>query len=593
MKITCQNCGQNYRVDEKKIPPGVSSLKCKKCGHRVSLGKVSPGSGNAGQPAANPKPEPERGSEDIVKITCPKCERPYSIRKDKMPEGIPSITCRSCGEAIPINIGDGGYAGKTCKKCGYRRTEQDDALSSPDACPKCGLLYDKTKLYLIKKESWAKEEAEKSNIHIHEDSAPGLRKPMFIGGVCVIAVVALFMGWGLIESLIASLQGDPDADFAMSAELAEANRLPVFIGSTHTAFIHEDGTVRTWGRNRYGQLGDGSVNYRAEPVTAYDLDGIISLSGSSRFTLALRHDGTVWAWGYNVKGQLGDGSGKSRAEPVQVAELSDIVAISGGGSHSMALGRNGRVWTWGENSHGQLGYRGSHVLSPKMVAGIGSVIAISAGATHSVALRNDGTVWSWGSNHKGQLGLGVVSRKTLVPTQAPEFGDVAKIATGGNSTFAIKTDGTVWGWGGNLNGRLGDGSVADRRGPVQVADIEKIVSVAPGENHTLALANDGTVWAWGGNSKGQLGDGSRKVRMNPVRVAGKIRAVYAFAGHNTSLAILGDESVWAWGGNEERQIGDGSTERKVLPYKTTYYEEMVKSAASGLMLSEIKADAQQ
>src|SRR5207248_140731 len=204
-----------------------------------------------------------------------------------------------------------------------------------------------------------------------------------------------------------------------------------------------------------------------------------SVAAGARHSLALSADGTVWAWGDNAKGQLGDGTNTSRLRPVQIAGLSNVRAIAAGGNFSLALKADGTVWAWGGNDTGQLG-DGTNVsrTTPVQVSGLTGVVAVAASSVY--------------------------------PYQNIESA----------SAGALKSDGTVWMWGTNFEGQLGDGTVTTRMMPVQVPNLSGVVALALGDRYTLAARNDGTVWAWGTNSDGEMGDQSDRFTRHtaPTRV---------------------------------------------------------------------------
>jgi alpha-tubulin suppressor-like RCC1 family protein len=304
-------------------------------------------------------------------------------------------------------------------------------------------------------------------------------------------------------------------------------------GYSHTAALRTDGTVWAWGLNIYGQLGDGSTGYSRTPVQVVGPEGNGVMTGVSAIaagfwhTVALRPDGTVWTWGSNSNGQLGNGAAANSATPVQVlgpggsGVLTDVVAISAGGFHTVALKSDGTVWAWGVNTEAELGNASAmyssatplQVAGPDGVGNLTGVAAISAGSRYTVALKTDGTVCAWGT---GPSGSGVYSRMTA-PVQIPGPGgagvltEVVAVSAGFDQVVAIRADNSVWTWGSNYGGQLGDGTTTDHLAPIQVAGLDGsgiltgAIAGAAGYLHTLALKSDGTVWLWGTNLYGQLG----------------------------------------------------------------------------------------
>ena len=262
---------------------------------------------------------------------------------------------------------------------------------------------------------------------------------------------------------------------------------------------------------------DGGVNLYSSIVEGQ----FIKVSCGDYHSLALRDDGTVWAWGYNYYGQLGDGTRTTRYTAVQVSGLSRITAIAGGGNHSLALKNDGTVWAWGYNEYGQLG-NGSATTryTAAQVSGLSGITAIAGGGNHSLALKNDGTVWAWGYNEYGQLGDGsTTTRYTAV--QVSGLSGITAIVGEGTHSLALKSDGTVWACGLNDVGQLGDGTRETTRiTAVRVSGVSDVTAIAGGYNHSLALRDNGTVWAWGYNEYGQLGNGKKGWNEYPEWVCG-------------------------------------------------------------------------
>jgi hypothetical protein len=195
-------------------------------------------------------------------------------------------------------------------------------------------------------------------------------------------------------------------------------------------------------------------------------------------------------------------------------------------------------------------------------------MALAAGESHSLALKSDGTVWAWGYNFEGQLGDGT-RRDRLTPTQVSGLNSVVSVTAGYTHSLALKSDGTVWAWGGNLTGELGNGTTTQSLTPVQVKGLGGMVAVAAGYGHCLALKADGTVWSWGRNDVGQLGDGTRTNQSTPIRVSGLGEVVALTSGYAHNLALKNDGTLWAWGLNYDGQLGDGRTMTlALLPVKT-------------------------
>lgn len=293
--------------------------------------------------------------------------------------------------------------------------------------------------------------------------------------------------------------------------------------------------------------------------------GVVAVAGGGFHGLALTLRGSVMAWGINERGQLGDGTRRDRDAAVEVRGLGEVVAVAAGQDHSLALRADGSVVAWGDNGSGQLGdatREGRH--TPVPVRGLDSgVLAIVAGRQRSLALRADGSVVGWG------LGVADVPYIPDSPIAIPGFGSpIAGLAAGGSHCLALTDDGSVLGWGyNNTFGALGDGSTTDRLTPGPVAGLPGgAVAVAAGEDHSLALTRDGTVFAWGMNRLGAVGDGTTKNRLLPVRVADASGVVTAIAaGSDCSFAVMADRSTLGWGWNHDGRLGDGTTINRHKP----------------------------
>jgi len=218
-----------------------------------------------------------------------------------------------------------------------------------------------------------------------------------------------------------------------------------------------------------------------------------------------------------------------------------------------------------------------------------SAPSTAAGANHSVALKTDGTVWAWGLNTKGQLGDSTVTQRTA-PVKAKVLTNAMAVAAGDSHSVAIKSDGTVWAWGYNGYGQLGDSTVTQRNYPVKAKNLTGVIAVAGGAYHSLALKSDGTVWAWGRNNYYQLGDSSTTQRNYPVKTKILSGVVAIAAGEYYSMALKGDGTVWAWGYNVDGQLGVGDTLNRTAPVQITTLSGIVALKAGSRHALVIKSD---
>jgi alpha-tubulin suppressor-like RCC1 family protein len=340
-------------------------------------------------------------------------------------------------------------------------------------------------------------------------------------------------------------------------QLPGANRITA--GQFSACLALESNATWLW-RDQSGNAGQLSPDY---PHRITGLPSVASVSAGERYLAVLAADGTVWTWGDNAIGQLGDGTNINRSIPAAVPNLVDIISLEAGGSHALALQSDGHVMAWGDNSYGQLGTGDTTSSSmPKVIPTLPKVRRIAAGFLRSAALTKDGTVWTWGYQYYNNQDV-----FTINPIAVPELSDVVDIAAGYEHVVAVKADGTVWAWGSNYANQIANGNPwwKFQDVPFQVPNLPPIAKVASKYDHTLAIATDGTVWSWGYNFDGQLGDGTTDARQIPVKVIG-LTDVIAIATANTySLAMKSDGTVWAW--------GDGAT--GILPGSDRHVPQQV------------------
>jgi alpha-tubulin suppressor-like RCC1 family protein len=361
----------------------------------------------------------------------------------------------------------------------------------------------------------------------------------------------------------------------LRAQVAPRQLTKLAVGYQHSVVLCSDGTLRAWGYNGYGQLGDGTFVSRYIEARVGSASEWASVSAGEYNTFAFKIDGTLWAWGCNTYGQLGDGTFVNRSTPVQVGSASEWASVSAGDWNTFALKTDGTLWAWGYNANGELG-DGTFVnrSTPVRVGSASDWVAVAVGSDHRVALKNNGTLWAWGYNGYGQLGDGTFLRR-FTPVQVGSANDWAAVATRRWHNLALKNDGSLWSWGFNYTGELGDGTLVDKSTPVRVGGASDWAAVSAGWFHSVALKNDGSLWAWGYNGGGQLGDGTLVNKSTPVRVGSASDWAPGAACRGYSLAMKTDGSLRWWGDT----AGGGVV---TWPSRVPFFPEPVKFAISDI-----------
>lgn len=355
----------------------------------------------------------------------------------------------------------------------------------------------------------------------------------------------------------------------------------------------------TWGEGVSGQLGDGSGVGKSSPIQVGALTNWSDIAFGEGYSLAVKTDGTLWAWGANGSGQLGDGTVTSQNSPIQIGTGTNWAKVAAGGysnllsfnQTSYAIKTDGTLWSWGDNTYGQVGDNtsGAYKSSPVQVGTLTNWSKIVAGGAFALAIKTDGTLWSWGNNGQGQLGLGVgdlTARSS--PVQIGTLTTWTTITAGSQQSLAIKNDGTLWGWGWNAAGQLGDFSTVNKQSPVQIGSY-LWSNVRSGYSHTIGVQTDGSMWSWGGNSIGQLGLSLLNILPARIMAPYSERFRRVFAGGNHTLAIKINGSLWAWGLNSDGQLGRGSLVASSSPIQIgalTTWKELGCGYRHSLMIKE-------
>ena len=341
----------------------------------------------------------------------------------------------------------------------------------------------------------------------------------------------------------------------------------------HNLATKTDGTLWSWGRNHKGQLGNGTTTDYSSPIQVGSLSnwGYIS-SGiwesaaipSSTQTVKYGQDtyygNTLWGWGSGQAGALGNSATNNYSSPIQIGSLTNWSKVSSGFYAFLGIKTDGTLWGWGDNRHGGIG-NGTNVAysSPVQVGSLTNWSEVRAG-TCSLSIKTDGTLWAWGRNSDGQLGNGTVVYY-LSPIQVGSLTTWSKISVSQSGTChsaAIKTDGTMWTWGSNSNGQLGNGTTINYSSPIQVGALTNWNQIACGYTHTVAVKTDGTLWTWGSNSNGTLGNETRIDYSSPIQIGSLTTWSQASAGNSTSV-VKTDGTLWTWGFNGDGQLGNGTT----------------------------------
>lgn len=343
--------------------------------------------------------------------------------------------------------------------------------------------------------------------------------------------------------------------------------MPSSIGTTSSAFVIRNRWA--WGAATNGQLGNNTTTPNTDAPLAVNTEGDwAAIAPGATFTLGIRL-GRLYSWGNNANGRTGQGTASgSTNTPTQIGSDADWVKIAAGGTHGAALKSDGTLWTWGQATNGRLGNNTTtpDVTSPTKIGTDTDWTAIDLGNTYSLALKSNGTLWAWGGAANGRLGNGTTTPDVLVPTQIGADTDWRLVCAGGGLSFAIKTNGSLYSWGNNQYGATAQGTTTgNTTTPTQVGsdtDWEQIAATS----HVVAVKG-GQLYGWGLNANGAVGDNSTTDRGSAQLIDSntgwKVGEMTNFQAVQQSAAIRAGK-LYTWGGDTTGMLGNGAGTADVL-----------------------------
>ena len=346
--------------------------------------------------------------------------------------------------------------------------------------------------------------------------------------------------------------------------------------------------VLGWGENRFGEAGNGTQATQANPLPVALPGTVVQLAANGYNGAAVLASGQLATWGSDSDGQIGDSRyPTARTSPFVVPGLPGITQVAVGANHVLALDSTGTVWAWGNNNFGELGNgtlasgTNSNPL-PARVPGLTGVTQIAAGTGYSVALRSDGTVWAWGRNNFGQLGDGTTQTR-LSPEQVPGLTGITRVYAGLQDSYAIGAGGTVRAWGDNLTGLLGLGTAAGISArPATIPGLTGVTALSSAYDETLAVTGPaGTLWAWGANIAGEAGDGTTAPHYSPEQI-GLTGVTSVASGNGWSAAVLSGGRLLTWGSDSLGALGHPSTTTPALVSALTGVTQVAAAYFTGL-----------
>ncbi len=353
--------------------------------------------------------------------------------------------------------------------------------------------------------------------------------------------------------------GGTGDDGELNLEIAQ-NRLSLCY--EQSAYITENGDLYTWGRNEYGQLGDGTDIDRKTPVKI--MSNVSQVSVCYRNGACVTKNGDLYTWGDHVQGVLGDGSTSARHYPKKI--MSNVAQVSLGTDHIACVTINGDLYIWGNNGFNQLGTGTSYYWkTPQKL--MSNVVKVSLGRDHSSCITENGDLYTWGNSANGKLGYGSNNISGSVPRKI--MSNVADVCLSNSNSSCITENGDLYIWGWNGLGQIVNGTKEDCYSPQKV--MSNVAKVSLGSSHIACLTTNNDLYIWGSNKYGQLGDGSDADKIKPFKLKSNISDVEL--GNYHSAYITDNDELYVWGFNSRGQIGDGTTIAKSRPVRIPIYAE--------------------
>lgn len=332
------------------------------------------------------------------------------------------------------------------------------------------------------------------------------------------------------------------------------------------------------------ETAETAAQSQEESIQSPGIGKTLQVSVGGQYTLAIQSDNSLWGWGSNIIGSLGIDDKKNQLKPIKI--MDNVLQLSVN-SQTAVIKSDNSLWVWGDTyEKTPIGNTGEYYASinynstPTKI--MDDVVQISTGSNHTMAIKSDGSLWTWGSNEDGQLGDGTIAVYNLIPVKVMD--NVVQAVGGFGHTLALKADGSLWAWGSNGRGQLGDGTTVMKKTPVKIMD--NVTNIAAGSSNSAAIKTDGSLWAWGWGNGGVLPGDSTVYYDTPTKIMDDVKSVSI--GLYFAAAVKNDGSLWTWGHNSYGELGDGSVNSRET--STKIMDNVAEISTGGCNAAAIKTD---